>query len=448
MSEVSTTGGSSAREPVRWGFGTPGALRDKLTALAFGGGKVVTSDLLANYEIEGEPVEQPGDISILLDSDERPVAMIEDVRSIVIRLADMTDEDAIDEGEGYADAAAFRVSHEDHWNVFIDEVRDGLGDPTFTITDDTPIVVERFRIAAILETDGSPIEPRVRPTYPPDRPAVDAFLAEHNADLVARRGELVDARSLPALIVESGGVITGVLTWVLDGTSMEVLTLHAAHQWEGAGSALLAGARRVAEASGADRLWLITTNDNVDALRFYQRRGYRLAKVDAGAVDRSRAALKPAIPEVGAHGIALRDELELELLLGDASESTSKPDAPTLLALELALARRDEAAIPGGYEAVLAPDIVEIGSSGRLWTRAEILEALHAEPPNPSVAIESFQPADLGPDLLLASYDAHATMPGGEEVAAAAARGSASETAGSSASTRAPQSRDEDDAAR
>ena len=110
---------------VRWGFATPGPLRDKLTALAFGGGKVVTSGLLANYEIEGEPVEQPGDISILLDSDERPVAMIEDVRSIVIRLADMTDEDAIDEGEGYADAAAFRVSHEDHWNGFIDEVREG-----------------------------------------------------------------------------------------------------------------------------------------------------------------------------------------------------------------------------------------------------------------------------------------------------------------------------------
>ena len=123
-------------------------MRDKLTALAIGGGKVVTSDLLANYEIEGEPVEQPGDISI------------EDVRSIVIRLADMTDEDAIDEGEGYADAAAFRVSHEDHWNAFIDEVRDGLGDPTYTITDDTPIVVERFRIAAVIGTDGSPIEPR------------------------------------------------------------------------------------------------------------------------------------------------------------------------------------------------------------------------------------------------------------------------------------------------
>jgi uncharacterized protein YhfF/N-acetylglutamate synthase-like GNAT family acetyltransferase len=409
MSEVSTTGGSSAREPTRWGFATPGTLRDTLTALAFGGGKVVTSDLLANYEIEGEPVERPGDISILLDSDEQPVAMIEDVRSIVIRLADMADEDAVDEGEGYADAAAFRVSHEDHWNASIEEVREGIGDPTFTITDDTPIVVERFRIAAILGADGSPIEPIVRPAYPPDRPAVDGFLAEHNADVVARRGELVDARRHPALIVEADGAIDGVLTWVHDGPTMEVLTLHAANQWAGAGSALLAAARRVAEASGVRRIWLITTNDNVDALRFYQRRGYRLARVGAGAVDRSRAALKPSIPEVGAHGIPLRDELELELLLGVATPPAPTPDATTLLALELALAHRDEAAIPGGYEAVLAPDLLEIGSSGRRWTRAEILEALHAEPPNDAIAIESFDLSELAADVLLATYDAVAT---------------------------------------
>jgi uncharacterized protein YhfF/N-acetylglutamate synthase-like GNAT family acetyltransferase len=305
-----------AREPVRWGFASPGPLREKLTSLAFGGGKVVTSDLLVNYELAGEPIEQPGDISVLLDSNEQPLAMIEDVRSTVIRLADMIDQDAIDEGEGYADAAAFRTSHEDFWNGDIDELRDGLGDPGFTITDDTPIVVERFRIVGILAADGSPITPVVRPAYPADRPAVDAFLAERNADVIARLGEVVDARRHPTLIVETDGAIEGVLTWVLSGTSMEVLTLHAARQWSGIGTALIAAARRVAEASGAGRLWLITTNDNVDALRFYQRRGFRLAQLHAGAVDRSRATLKPAIPEGGAHGIPLRDELVLEMDIG------------------------------------------------------------------------------------------------------------------------------------
>ncbi len=91
---------------------------------------------------------------------------------------------------------------------------------------------------------------------------------------------------------------------------MEILTLHASRQWSGIGSALIAAARRVAEASGAWRLWLITTNDNVDALRFYQRRGFRLAAVRPGAVDRTRQR-KPEIPRTGDFGIPLRDEIDL-----------------------------------------------------------------------------------------------------------------------------------------
>ena len=63
---------------------------------------------------------------------------------------------------------------------------------------------------------------------------------------------------------------------------------------------------------GSTRLWLITTNDNVDALRFYQRRGFRLVAIDRDAVERSRATLKPGIPRTGLHGIPIRDELTLE----------------------------------------------------------------------------------------------------------------------------------------
>ena len=215
------------------------------------------------------------------------------------------------------------------------------------------------------------------------------------------------------------GVVEGVLTWILAGSSMEVCTLHAARQWAGVGSALIAAALRVAEASGARRLWLVTTNDNVDALRFYQRRGFRLTRVDAGAVDRSRATIKPSIPETGAHGIPLRDELELEIGIAEPAAPAAAPgdaDADALLALELALARRDEAAIPGGYEAVVASDFLEIGASGRRWTRDEVLEALHAEPPNDLVAIESFDCAELAPGVLLATFDMVATGPDGSTI--------------------------------
>lgn len=75
----------------------------------------------------------------------------------------------------------------------------------------------------------------------------------------------------------------------------------------------------MARRAGCTRLWLVTTNDNLDALRFYQRRGFRLSRLRPGAVDLSRQTLKPEIPEVGTFGIAIRDELELELDLGTAA---------------------------------------------------------------------------------------------------------------------------------
>ncbi|HEY4189433.1 MAG TPA: nuclear transport factor 2 family protein, partial [Candidatus Limnocylindrales bacterium] len=136
-----------------------------------------------------------------------------------------------------------------------------------------------------------------------------------------------------------------------------------------------------------------------------QRRGFRLEAVAPGAVDATRAGLKPMIPEIGAHGIPLRDELTLEVTIGDAPAATAS-DREALLALELALARRDEASIPGGYDAVLANDFTEVGASGRRWTRDDLIAVLRSEPPNPLVSIVAFDAAEIGPGILLVTYDA------------------------------------------
>jgi GNAT superfamily N-acetyltransferase len=147
-----------------------------------------------------------------------------------------------------------------------------------------------------------------------DGPAVGAFLADHGAASVARRNQLLDPLDHPALLAEDeqDGRLLGVLTYVVDRDQCEVLTLHAVQQWRGVGTALLQLVEQLAAAQGCRRLWLITTNDNVDALRFYQRRGFRLAALHRGAVDDCRARLKPEIPTVGDYGIPLRDELELD----------------------------------------------------------------------------------------------------------------------------------------
>ena len=156
---------------------------------------------------------------------------------------------------------------------------------------------------------------KVRPRQPADQAAAEAFLARHDSLRAARLGELVRPMDHPAFVAEdAAGHLLGMLTYVPgpDWRQCEVLSLHTDEQWRGAGTVLIEAAAQLARRQGCTRLWVITTNDNVDALRFYQRRGFCLVRVHRGAVDRSRASLKPEIPLVGAYGIPLRDEIELE----------------------------------------------------------------------------------------------------------------------------------------
>jgi GNAT superfamily N-acetyltransferase len=141
--------------------------------------------------------------------------------------------------------------------------------------------------------------------------AVAAFLHEREMAVVARRGELVDALAQPAVTAVDDDELVGVLSYDLGPVECEIVTLYAARRWSGIGSALIGTVIDLATAAGCGRCWLVTTNDNVDALRFYQRRGFHLTAIKCGAVDETRQSLKPGVPLVGEYGIPLRDELEL-----------------------------------------------------------------------------------------------------------------------------------------
>jgi GNAT superfamily N-acetyltransferase len=156
----------------------------------------------------------------------------------------------------------------------------------------------------------------VRAATHDDRAAIDAvFTASWGGPYAAGHGVRWDLRTLPTLVVDGpDGGLAGVLTYTVEGDALEVVSIDAAPPRGGTGTALLEAAAEVARAAGARRLWLVTTNDNLDALRFYQRRGLRIVAVGPGAVDESRR-LKPEIPEIGAYGIPLRDEIVLELPL-------------------------------------------------------------------------------------------------------------------------------------
>jgi GNAT superfamily N-acetyltransferase len=129
---------------------------------------------------------------------------------------------------------------------------------------------------------------------------------------VARHGRLSDAAGLPGFAALVDEEPVGLLTYDRQGDEVEVVTLQAEPEGGGAGRALMDAVTRYGRHTGARRIWLVTTNDNIRAIRFYQQWGMDLCGYVRHGVDRSRR-VKPSIPTVGSHGIALRHELEFAL---------------------------------------------------------------------------------------------------------------------------------------
>jgi ribosomal protein S18 acetylase RimI-like enzyme len=158
-------------------------------------------------------------------------------------------------------------------------------------------------------------ELEVRPLTQDERPQLRELLTrEWGSTRIVSRGQLHDAAEAEAIGAFRNGQIVGLATYVTAGGDCEVLTLNAFDPGHGVGSALLKAATKAARESGCRRLWLITTNDNRNAIRFYKANGMRLVAVHEGAAEAARQ-IKPSIPELAADGTAITDELEFEFVL-------------------------------------------------------------------------------------------------------------------------------------
>jgi ribosomal protein S18 acetylase RimI-like enzyme len=150
-----------------------------------------------------------------------------------------------------------------------------------------------------------------------DRPWAETFMSDQfGGPLQARRGELLDVLALPGFIAERDDLTIGLATYRLENDECEIAFIATLERHAGVGTALLNALLRTV--SHCDRIWLATTNDNLEALRFYQRRGFVLSALRPGAVEEARKQLKPRISTVGEFGIPVRDEIELELRPGRA----------------------------------------------------------------------------------------------------------------------------------
>ena len=138
------------------------------------------------------------------------------------------------------------------------------------------------------------------------------------ADFVVTCGRKVFPADIDGFYaVTDNGEKVGLATYEIVDDQCEVVTLDALRKFPGIGTALIEKVALAARDAGCRRLWLVTTNDNLDAIRFYQRRGFTLAAVHVNALTYSRT-LKPSIPVIGQYGIELRHELEFEMPLQTA----------------------------------------------------------------------------------------------------------------------------------
>jgi N-acetylglutamate synthase-like GNAT family acetyltransferase len=131
---------------------------------------------------------------------------------------------------------------------------------------------------------------------------------------IVSRGVSVDAMAASAAIAEEGERRCGLATYQITAAECEILTLNAFEPRRGVGTALIEFVMRAARGAACASLVVVTTNDNLDALRFYQRRGFVVFQVTPRAVEAARI-LKPSIPQIGAYGIPIRDEIVFRLEL-------------------------------------------------------------------------------------------------------------------------------------
>ena len=125
------------------------------------------------------------------------------------------------------------------------------------------------------------------------------------------RGEIIDGTKLEGFLLQEDNKIIGLVTYTFFGDICEIVSLDSKKENIGIGSALLKEIEKMAIDRNCKKMRLITTNDNLRALQFYQKRGYCLAKLYPNAMDEVRK-VKPTVPLIGENDIPLRDEIELE----------------------------------------------------------------------------------------------------------------------------------------
>lgn len=148
-----------------------------------------------------------------------------------------------------------------------------------------------------------------------DRRDVDGYIKEEwGGPMIVSLGNLYDSSVLPGFIASENGQMTGAVLYRVEGSACEIAVLYSLMENHGVGTALIRRVMETAREHGCHRVWLVTTNDNTHAIRFYQKFGFDLKAVHINSLEVTRQ-LKGGLPEKGIDGIPLKHEFEFEILI-------------------------------------------------------------------------------------------------------------------------------------
>lgn len=148
-----------------------------------------------------------------------------------------------------------------------------------------------------------------------NRETANKFLKDHwfSTNIISK-GRIIDGTILDGFIAYYNNEIIGLITYTINNNECEIFSLDSLKENNGIGTLLLKKVINLAKEENCFRILLITTNDNIHALSFYQKRGFSFSNIYVNSMSISRT-LKPEIPQIGYNDIPIRDELELEMKL-------------------------------------------------------------------------------------------------------------------------------------
>lgn len=132
--------------------------------------------------------------------------------------------------------------------------------------------------------------------------------------MIVTRGNIYNIEKLPGFVAVIGDKVKGIITYNIQDKQCEIVSLDSLYENKGIGTFLIQEVISLARGKGCIRVWLVTTNDNIHAIRYYQKRGFDLVKIHRNAVNESRK-IKPEIPVFGFDGIPILHEIEFEKIL-------------------------------------------------------------------------------------------------------------------------------------